>query len=333
MNENLEKAIFDYENHYVGICDLSKIYKIPNKIIREELEKRGYILGKGVSAKSVVNIKRAVDEYITILSTGVEPNVYQLSQKYKISHTSITAHLKAQNIKIVKYPKKIQFDETVFDVIDTEEKAYWLGFFSADGYICSRDNTIGIALAAKDKLHVQKFATFLGCPENVKFKKNVYDGAYYCQVGNKHLKDTLCSYGFTSTKSYDLKFPDMSIFTNPDLIRHYLRGNFDGDGCISFSRHLRKRTNDYYCVKSINFIGTNAFIRGVQEFFSLCNSTIYRDRNHECFVLRTQKHAQKILDYLYKDSHIYLSRKYNLYLVAPHFVQTNEEKSLNIGED
>lgn len=72
---NLEKAVFEYENNYVGIIELSKKYNIPKKMIRESLEQKGYFLGKGVSPKSVVNIKNAVDEYIKIQNTGAEPNI------------------------------------------------------------------------------------------------------------------------------------------------------------------------------------------------------------------------------------------------------------------
>lgn len=121
---DLEKAVYDYENSYIGIIELSKKYKIPKEKIRKALEDLGYFLGKGVSPKSVVNIKKAVDEYKTILSKGIEPNIYHLSQKYDISHASITSNLKRLGINIVRYPKKIQFNEHVFDIIDTEEKAY-----------------------------------------------------------------------------------------------------------------------------------------------------------------------------------------------------------------
>ena len=72
---NLEKAVFEYENNYVGIIELSKKYNIPKKMIRESLEQKGYFLGKGVSPKSEVNIKNAVEEYIKIQNTGSEPNI------------------------------------------------------------------------------------------------------------------------------------------------------------------------------------------------------------------------------------------------------------------
>lgn len=330
--ENLEQAIFDYENHFIGICELSQKYKIPNKMIRTCLEEKGYNLGKGVSPKSVVNIKRAVDEYIKILNSGEEPNIYRLSQKYQVSHTGIKDNLNRLNIKVIRYPKKIQFDETVFDTIDTDEKAYWLGFFSADGYICKRYNTVGIALSDKDADHVKKFAKFLGCPENVKFKKVGSYGKCTCEIGNAHLKRTLMNYGFTSTKSYDLTFPNINIFKDPKLINAFIRGNFDGDGSITFSKHFRKRTEDLYCAKVISFVGTKQFIEGIQEHFNLYDSTIYQDRDHMCYEIRTQSKAQYILNIIYKDASVYLDRKYKLYKIAPHFVWTNAEKPFNIEE-
>jgi len=58
---NLEKALFDYENHFIGICELSKKYKISNAILRAELEAKGYMLGKGVSPKSVVLKKQLMN--------------------------------------------------------------------------------------------------------------------------------------------------------------------------------------------------------------------------------------------------------------------------------
>lgn len=103
-----------------------------------------------------MHIKLAVEEYKNILNAGEEPNIHQLALKYDISDTSIKDNLIRLNLPVVRYPKKIHFDEHVFDVIDTEEKAYWLGFLTADGYIYSRDNTFGISLASIDKHHVEK---------------------------------------------------------------------------------------------------------------------------------------------------------------------------------
>lgn len=330
---DLEKAIYDYENSYIGIIELSEKYKIPKEKIRKALEDLGYFLGKGVSPKSVVNIKKAIDEYQKILTEGKEPNIYHLSQKYDVSHAAIKSNLQRLGIKVVRYPKKIQFNEHVFDVIDTEEKAYWLGFFAADGYITTKYNTVGISLASKDKEHVEKFAKFLGCPENVKFKKNSYTSAYLCEVGNAHLKNRLKSYGFDERKSYTLKFPNKSLFKDEELIVHFLRGHFDGDGCIAFHKKFRKKTKDFWCSKRISLVGTKNYISGFQEYFNLWNNKILKGSTENCYTIRTESRAQDVLELLYSNATIYLERKYNLYKnFAPHFAWAGEEKLLNIGE-
>lgn len=64
---------------------------------------------------------------------------------------------------------------------------------------------------------------------------NVKTDSYRCRwcIGNKHLWETLNSYGCTPKKSLTLKFPNVNIFSDVSLIRHFIRGYFDGDGSIS----------------------------------------------------------------------------------------------------
>ena len=49
-----------------------------------------------------------------------------------------------------------------FEKIDTEEKAYWLGFLYADGSVGSKDDRIELGLAEKDFHHIEKFRDFIG---------------------------------------------------------------------------------------------------------------------------------------------------------------------------
>lgn len=63
-----------------------------------------------------------------------------------------------------------------FKEIDTEEKAYWLGFIAADGFITTRDNTVGITLGRKDKNHLFKFTKSISATNPV--NDYVADTAY-----------------------------------------------------------------------------------------------------------------------------------------------------------
>ena len=48
-------------------------------------------------------------------------------------------------------------NSNIFEKIDTEEKAYWLGFLYADGYVDPERGEIILGLAEKDKEHINKF--------------------------------------------------------------------------------------------------------------------------------------------------------------------------------
>jgi hypothetical protein len=320
---NLNQAISDYEHLFIGICELSKKYKIPNKEIRKALEDKGYYLGKGVSPKSVVHIKLAVEEYKNILNAGEEPNIHQLALKYDISDTSIKDNLIRLNLPVVRYPKKIHFDEHVFDVIDTEEKAYWLGFLTADGYICSRDNTFGIGLASIDKHHVEKYATFLKCPQHVKFKNNEHAGIYRCDLGNAHVKQVLQKYGFTASKSFDCTFLKDQFFANSDLIRHYIRGYFDGDGCVSYKKKYRKTINATIYIPIVSIVGTEAFLQELRNKSSLI--CLFQSQQNLWNLYGSGKKAKDFLYYIYNNATIYLDRKYNIYknYIAPHLEKSS----------
>lgn len=54
------------------------------------------------------------------------------------------------------------YNRHIFDIIDSQEKAYWLGFIIADGYLNVDRRMLRIKLGDKDKNHLEKFIKFLG---------------------------------------------------------------------------------------------------------------------------------------------------------------------------
>lgn len=55
------------------------------------------------------------------------------------------------------------------------------------------------------------------------------------QISSKTLTADLLKLGCTPRKSLTLKFPNDGIFKSNDLIRHFIRGYFDGDGSVFIS--------------------------------------------------------------------------------------------------
>jgi len=53
-------------------------------------------------------------------------------------------------------------DENFFENIDTKEKAYWLGFLYADGYVSQSNNRLTLDLSKKDYQQLEKFCNAVG---------------------------------------------------------------------------------------------------------------------------------------------------------------------------
>ena len=74
--------------------------------------------------------------------------------------------------------RNIILHEDFFDTIDTEEKAYVIGFLMADGYVIEqkrgRTNTWGITLQTQDKYTLEKFRELVGSDNELGHSRNEY---------------------------------------------------------------------------------------------------------------------------------------------------------------
>lgn len=215
------------------------------KPLSDRLEELGYHIYKGAKISSIKGLKLAVEEYISNYKN--HPSITKIASKYKIDRNALSNRLKELGYEVINHQNKLLFDDTMFDSIDTEEKAYWLGFWYADGYLDSRPlnpNTkpkygLELSLKGKDFTHLEKFNIFMKHSKNIVKISETKCGTTICKrcrwvVTNKHLWQTLNSLGCTPKKSLTIVFPDSSIFKSPDLIKHFIRGYWDGDGCLSW---------------------------------------------------------------------------------------------------
>jgi len=203
------------------------------------------------------------------------------------------------------------FDFTIFDQIDSEEKAYWLGFIYADGNISSHKEGVKkrynfeLSLSTKDINHLYKFQKFL--KSNKEPKISIAGNLYKyerCRIilSNKHLWNILNNYGCVPKKSLTLKFPNETIFKDKALIKDFIRGYFDGDGCISYCDNKHEHM-------TISILGTKEFLETLQNYLPLeKENKIHKHKN--VYLLSFQRSRGKyILNYLYSNSTIFLERK------------------------
>lgn len=213
-------------------------------------------------------------------------------------------------------------NKNYFDVIDTQEKAYFLGLLYADGCNCVVGGyRISIKLQEQDKPILDKLNVALGSNRPLGFrelsKKNPkWKNAYELQIGNKHLSKQLEILGCMPNKSLTLIFPTEQQVPK-HLINHFVRGVWDGDGSISCSNKKN--------ILSCNLVSTQQFCEKLSELLYKelsIYSSIYQDKKSKLrntstrrFTIRGgHKNVKIFLDWLYKDATVYLERKYKLYL-------------------
>jgi hypothetical protein len=222
---------------------------------------------------------------------------------------------------------KYVFDENFFECIDTENKAYWLGFLYADGCILDMKlkdgtkvpQTVQLTLSVDDIEVIYKFMN------DIKLEKNVYFGSYnrdehkieYCrlQVGSGKMCSDLISYGCTPRKTKILQFPK-NISEN--LIKHFIRGYFDGDGSVYFCERMqyRKDRNKYQLQKSFccSFQGTYDFLLTLENILNNNNISTRPIRNGHgdvfCLEFGRRDSMINFYHYIYDNSTVFLSRKY-----------------------
>lgn len=211
-------------------------------------------------------------------------------------------------------------DEHYFDTIDTEEKAYWLGFLWADGNISKPTRLvqgkekpfyrIEVSLKYEDVEHLEKFKKALQAESNISKSHTNFAQHERCrfQFNSKHMWTTLNSYGCTPCKSLTLQFPNINIFSNKCLIRHFIRGYVDGDGCLSFSSPSHTKP-------TFSILGTKHVLTNLQHWLPLeFENEIFKKDGTNISVLTFNGHrAYYVAHYLYKDCKVYLKRKYDKY--------------------
>lgn len=195
---------------------------------------------------------------------------------------------------------------THFEKIDNEEKAYWLGFLYADGSVGSKEDKIELGLAEKDFHHIEKFKKFIGLSNKICYRES--SKSYRFSFRSQKCKQDLIKQGCVPKKSLILEFPTEEQVPKK-LIRHFIRGYFDGDGWFS---------NTEKCFQ-IGIIGTENFIKGFLNNINIKSKNnkildVHRKNGAKRYIFGGKQDVIDFLNYIYKDSAVYLDRKYEHYL-------------------
>ena len=173
--------------------------------------------------------------------------------------------------------KIYNYDENFFEKIDSYEKAYWLGFLMADGYIFRNTNTksgitgIRIRLSEKDKEHLEKLNKDIKSNKPIKIVKNygVYENSndlaeFY--ITSRKIVSDLNKLGFVEGNKTGKEF--LIKFKDNNLTKNFILGLFDGDGSISYYKTISKRDNKEKTLYEWQIVSSKKMLEDIQEFLS-----------------------------------------------------------------
>lgn len=223
-------------------------------------------------------------------------------------------------MNITKSHPKCQYAKVLKD--DSEKKYYILGLLAADGWISKKSNRCELTLKEADVNYLEMIKNLIVPQKKLKYKQK--QGAYRLTIDSAEFVETVYKYFSGDKKSQTLTFP-------PNIpnkyIRHFVRGYVDGDGNIDTTKRY-KRVNSKLVESGasvrLRILGTNSFLLGLNQ--SLISEGITN------FTLKPQKKgtenvrylcwigssADRILQWIYDDTRLYLPRKKAVYNMIKH---------------
>lgn len=222
-----------------------------------------------------------------------------------------------------------------FDIIDTEEKAYILGFAASDGTVSYDTNKSSYSLKfvvnsvdtqlleefrqiLKSKVQVKTFETITNLPQGGTCTSEM-SSVLFC---SKTLVEGLIDKGVTPRKSLTLNIDYLKIPDN--LKRHFWRGLFDGDG--TFGLFGKKKNLEVSLTTSKTMAESTK--KEILKLFPSFKVNFYERK--ECsgqtynLIFTTQKDGFSFLQYMYEDCNIKLTRKFEKYKTIKQIINSND---------
>lgn len=202
-------------------------------------------------------------------------------------------------------------NEYFFDIIDNELKAYLLGYLFADGFVGDEKyNNIVFSQKKEDAEAVKllkKSIEYTGDLRIFKPRISSFENSsdqVAINFSSMHMANTLRNCGLSKKEFYD-KFPKL----NNVLMRHFIRGFFDGDGSITLTRSTYK--DKIYYGGAFNIIINKKLVNSFLNLFNEIHFTIDQSKTDYMVYLKcnSKKSIKLIYNYFYKDSKYFLSRK------------------------
>lgn len=233
---------------------------------------------------------------------------YSASRLAKIFSCNKKTVFKVLQVNGIILPNLGRFKKRIYCLKDffsnlSALSSYWLGFIAADGTLWNRDKSISIGLNRRDAGHLYKFKRAIKTNARLGYVKS--NDSAHISICCRPMYESLIQLGIMPNKSLNINHVRLPTY----LMRHFIRGVFDGDGWISG----KKVTHVQFGIA-----GNRPFLRHIQSILiKKChvNRVKLYQLSGEAGAYKLQYTGSqifKILDFLYNnsDSQMRLTRKY-----------------------
>jgi len=203
----------------------------------------------------------------------------------------------------------------------SSDMAYVLGFFTADGaMVKNKRKAHFIEFHIVDREVLVKIRSCMDSNHKISYRKpakSSYADSYRLQFGSKEMFEDLINLGLTPNKSKTIKFPNV-----PDkFLSDFVRGYFDGDGCISYGKYKSKdRKNSRHMISSRFTSGSEVFLVSLHEKLGVVcmNGGFIIDKDGAYELAYSARDSLALYKFMYNNvpASIYMDRKYKKFSKA-----------------
>ena len=300
--------IINLYNSGVPATKIAINFMLTRERVGQILKENGITLRKDQKF-TIDNPQILIDAYLS----GKSPRA--LGAEYGVADGTIANFLRRYSVVIrdsSRAKQKYSIDEHVYDTIDTQDKAYFLGLLMADGNSSSSSHCIRLDLQERDKELVEKFRSLFKSNRPFIIRPIKITDGYTCQaqvgcsITNKYVAESLAKWGIIPNKTFITTFPEA---LDSQYYSHFVRGLFDGDGSLSINTIKNAQT--------FTIAGTEKLLLRIQEILcEACGLTktklvYHKTKGGGIYTLNYGGSVQvtRIKEYLYKDAITYLQRK------------------------
>lgn len=254
-----------------------------------------------------------IDNNLVIQRYNELKNLKKVAKSFGVSLRPIKRILEENNFKLTN--RRYEVNQDYFENIDTEEKAYWLGFLYADG--CVRKTKSGsqvvLKLSSKDEEHLNKFKSNIESQHKVVYYRNYtisrkgthsFSDNCLIRINSNKLVEDLIKQGCTPKKTFTIEKP----IIDEKFYKDFIRGYYDGDGNFFYSEKTKMSVVTIVCA-SENF--RNFLIDVISKIPNI--GKLHEDKEKYTIKIVNIVGIINFLDYVYQNSKIQLDRKKEYY--------------------